>query len=60
MFGAGVTLFPQIAIGETESLVQYVPISAPTPHRTIALVWRTSSGRDALMARVGEVVVGDF
>jgi DNA-binding transcriptional LysR family regulator len=60
MFGAGVTLFPQIAIGETESLVQYVRISTPTPHRTIALVWRTSSGRDALMARVGEVVVGDF
>jgi LysR family hydrogen peroxide-inducible transcriptional activator len=58
--GAGVTLFPQIAIGETESFVQYVPISAPTPHRTIALVWRTSSGRDALMARVGDVVVGDF
>ncbi len=47
--GTGITLMPQIALHKNEQGIRYVPFSSPAPYRTIALVWRKTSGRRAVI-----------
>lgn len=45
--GAGLTLLPEVALGVEASRagLAVVPFAAPAPFRTIALAWRSTSGR---------------
>lgn len=47
--GTGITFIPEIAIHEPEPGICYLPFSAPTPNRRIALVWRKTTARNELI-----------
>lgn len=55
--GVGVTLIPEIARSTRDGLV-YIPFKPPSPKRTIALVWRASTARQALMEKLAEMLAG--
>lgn len=46
--GTGITLMPHIAIKNQDEGIRYIPFQAPTPTRTIGLVWRASGARSDL------------
>lgn len=48
--GTGITLMPKIAIHKNEADICYIPFAAPAPHRSIALVWRKTSARKAVIS----------
>ncbi len=53
--GAGATLMPQLAVKPDDGLV-YLPFQNPTPQRHIALVFRSSTARRVLFARMAQEV----
>ena len=53
--GIGITLIPKIAQKDTDGLA-YIPFEKPSPSRTIALVWRTSSPRTECMNTIANVI----
>jgi LysR family hydrogen peroxide-inducible transcriptional activator len=55
--GTGITLMPNIAIHKNETDIFYIPFSEPKPHRTIALVWRKTSARKAVIERLIKLLV---
>lgn len=55
--GTGITLMPKIAISEQDEGIKYIPFSSPVPTRTIALVWRKTFTRNALLASLLELMV---
>lgn len=50
--GSGITLMPKIAIHKNETDIRYIPFAAPAPYRTIALIWRKTSARKAVINRL--------
>lgn len=59
--GAGVTLLPELAIRENDSLhtrLVTLPFEAPAPTRTVIGVWRKSHPRDALIRKICETIAG--
>jgi LysR family hydrogen peroxide-inducible transcriptional activator len=50
--GTGITLMPRIAIRPDEDHICYIPFTDPIPTRTIGLVWRKTSARDALIQQL--------
>lgn len=54
--GTGITFIPEIAIHEPEPGICYIPFSAPTPSRSIALVWRKTSARTELINHLIELI----
>lgn len=53
--GIGVTLMPRLAVGG-ESGIRYLPFAEPGPSRTIGLVFRKNSPRQAAFAAIGALV----
>ncbi len=53
--GVGVTLIPEVAWNSQDGLV-YIPFEPPAPKRTIALVWRKSTARTALMEKLADIL----
>lgn len=47
--GTGITLMPRIAMQKNEGGIHYIPFAAPAPYRQIALVWRKTSARQAVI-----------
>lgn len=50
--GSGITFIPQIARHAEEAGIHYIPFKAPAPMRTIGLVWRKTTTRDAVIANL--------
>ncbi len=50
--GTGITFMPNIAIQADEQGIHYVPFQKPAPHRTIALVWRKTTVRRAVIEKL--------
>jgi LysR family hydrogen peroxide-inducible transcriptional activator len=46
--GVGITLIPKLACGKNDNIV-YIPFSDPKPARSIALFWRNSTAKQALL-----------
>jgi len=55
--GTGITLMPKIAIHKNETDIRYIPFDEPKPHRTIALIWRKTSARKAVIERLIKLLV---
>ena len=55
--GAGVTLMPQLAKAAGDRIA-YLPFSGADPHRQIALVFRSATGRRLLFARMAREIRG--
>jgi LysR family transcriptional regulator, hydrogen peroxide-inducible genes activator len=52
--GNGVTLMPWLAVKAPISQaasIRYIPFRDPSPHRTVALVWRKGSPREAFLSK---------
>ena len=47
--GTGITFMPQMAIQPNETGICYVPFKSPAPKRSIGLVWRKTSARQAVI-----------
>ena len=54
--GTGITFMPKIAIHEPEEGICYINFMDPVPKRTIGLVWRKTSAREALIHRLAELI----
>ncbi len=54
--GTGITFMPKIAVQQNESGIKYVPFSPPVPKRAIGLVWRKTSARKDVMAKLVETL----
>ncbi len=54
--GAGLTLLPEMAIGEEDADMAIIPFKPPAPHRSIGLAWRRSSPRQKLMQAMVEAL----
>lgn len=54
----GITLMPELAMGEDGRGIRYVPFEGTPPHRTIGMVWRTTTTREALLAKLSELLHG--
>lgn len=50
--GTGITFMPNIACHSDDSGIKYVPFTQPAPYRTIALVWRRTSTRLAILEKL--------
>lgn len=55
--GTGITLMPNIAIHKNENDIRYIPFVSPAPHRTIALVWRKTSAKKAVIEKLKSLLV---
>ncbi|NJA05645.1 LysR family transcriptional regulator [Methylococcaceae bacterium WWC4] len=53
--GTGITLVPRIA-ARAEAGLRYLPFQPPAPNRTIGLVWRKTSARDALIRELSGLI----
>lgn len=47
--GTGITFMPAIAMQENEPGIRYIPFQPPAPSRTIGIVWRKTSGKQAVI-----------
>lgn len=56
--GMGVTLLPALSLSSYSSdLLRYIPFVDPTPSRTIALYWRTSSVKKQCLEAIAQEVI---
>ncbi len=55
--GTGITLMPKIALQQPGDGIRYIPFEKPVPTRTIALVWRKTSGRKKLLSLLATLLV---
>ncbi len=53
--GTGITLMPRLATRKDEHNICYVPLSNPTPSRTIGLVWRKTTTRQEALEKIAAV-----
>lgn len=60
--GAGVTLLPSLALGieNRRDALAVRPFAPRVPSRTLALVWRRGSAREAALKRIGEDLRADY
>lgn len=49
--GVGITLMPSLACSSSDT-ISYVPFSAPKPTRSIAMYWRSSTAKQALLENI--------
>jgi LysR family hydrogen peroxide-inducible transcriptional activator len=56
--GLGVTLIPELAVGDFQKLkdLELRPFAPPAPRRRIGLAWRTSSARGDAFRAIGQVI----
>lgn len=54
--GTGITFMPQIAIKSQEEGIRYIPFAPPVPSRSIALVWRKTTPRAAMMEKLAGLI----
>ncbi|MFP2769712.1 DNA-binding transcriptional regulator OxyR [Oceanisphaera sp. KMM 10153] len=56
--GSGLTLIPKLAVGQHNGNlgVSYIPVTAPEPHRTIALLYRIHSVRRPCFNEMAKVI----
>ncbi|WP_347986654.1 LysR substrate-binding domain-containing protein [Methylomonas sp. AM2-LC] len=54
--GTGITFMPSIAVRKADKGICYIPFVTPAPQRTIGLVWRKTTARKALMAKLTQLV----
>lgn len=54
--GTGVTLIPESAARKGERGIRYLPFAETPPSRSIALVWRKTTARRALMEKMVELL----
>jgi len=50
--GTGITFMPRIAVRDNDEGIRYIPFQAPSPSRTIGLVWRKTSARANLIVEM--------
>lgn len=49
--GIGITLMPKLAC-KTNDGIAYIPFNLPKPTRSIGIVWRTSTAKDAMLKEI--------
>ncbi|MFA5985503.1 MAG: LysR substrate-binding domain-containing protein [Methylococcaceae bacterium] len=54
--GTGITFMPRIAVRQPDDGICYIPFKAPAPSRRIALVWRKTSARLALIRQLSGLI----
>jgi LysR family hydrogen peroxide-inducible transcriptional activator len=54
----GITLMPELAVEDDSKSIRYLPFDGDPPHRVIGIAWRATSTREALLARLAEVLEG--
>lgn len=54
--GTGMTLIPETAIRKGERGIAYIPFAEQSPKRTLALVWRKTTARRALMEKMADLL----
>ncbi len=54
----GITLMPELAMEEGAPGIRYVPFEGKPPYRTIGMVWRTTTTREELLAKLSELLQG--
>ena len=54
----GITLMPELAMEAEPRGVRYVPFEGEPPHRVVGMVWRTTTTRAALLAKLAELLEG--
>lgn len=52
--GTGITFVPEIAIEDPDPGIHYIPFEDPIPTREIALVWRKTTARGAVLEKLIE------
>lgn len=54
----GITLMPELAMNEHDRSVRYIPFEPgnDAPHRTVGLVWRSTSTREPLLHGLAEII----
>jgi DNA-binding transcriptional LysR family regulator len=52
----GITLMPQLALGNRSASVRYIPFRGEKPHRDIGIAWRTSTCRGALLTALSRML----
>ncbi len=61
--GTGITLMPEIAIdfnpGKSENDICYIPFKEPRPNRSIALVWRKTLVKNAVIDVLIEILTSE-
>ena len=56
--GIGITLMPELAMEEGVPGIRYLPFEGEAPHRLVGIVWRVTTTREALLARLSELLKG--
>ena len=54
----GITLMPELAMDEGNPGIRYLPFEGTPPHRTIGMVWRTTTTRTELLAKLSKLLQG--
>lgn len=54
----GITLMPELAVEDESKSVRYIPFEGTPPHRLVGMVWRTTTTREALLAKLAELLRG--
>ena len=52
----GITLIPELAIPDRDSIIRYIPFSSPHPKRTIGMAWRISSCRKKMFKEIAKLI----
>jgi len=56
MAGSGITLIPEIAIGQAkDKLISYIKFVGDQPSRTIVIVWRKTTPRKQVVEKISEI-----
>jgi LysR family hydrogen peroxide-inducible transcriptional activator len=53
--GIGITLMPRLAAQSNDNIC-YIPFTKPVPHRTLGLVWRTSTAKQIVLEKIVEYI----
>ena len=48
----GITLMPELAVGDDDRDIRYLPFEGVPPHRLVGMVWRTTTARDELLGKL--------
>jgi len=58
--GTGITFMPKVAVNPEDIGIKYISLSKPVPKRTIAMVWRKTSGRTEAIKNLASIVIDAF
>jgi LysR family hydrogen peroxide-inducible transcriptional activator len=54
----GITLMPELALGNRSGAVRYIPFRGRPPSRDIGIVWRSTATRADLLSRLARAIQG--